>query len=84
MKSKNSIHKKDKIKKENNEIPGEGDILVADEVDLLPVEGNDNRVKAWKFTSTRNYAETNVSNMQLCDFCQSAYLIMSFPCISRI
>ena len=39
MKSKNSIHKKDKIKKENNEIPGEGDILVADEVDLLPVEG---------------------------------------------
>ena len=37
MKSNNSVYKKDKIKR-NNEIPGEGDILVADEVDLLPIK----------------------------------------------
>ena len=31
--------KKRQKKKENNEIPGEGDILEADEVDSLPVKG---------------------------------------------
>ena len=37
IKSNNSVYKKDKIKK-NNEIPGEGDILEADEVDSLPIK----------------------------------------------
>ena len=37
IKSNNSVYKKDKRKK-NNEIPGEGDILEADEVDSLPIK----------------------------------------------
>ena len=39
MKSNNSVYKKRQKKKENNEIPGEGDILEADEVNSLPVKG---------------------------------------------
>ena len=38
IKSNSSVYKKDKIKKKNNEIPGEGDILEADEVDSLPIK----------------------------------------------